>query len=199
MTLEVIIAPKGSLNGVYVAFPISRKNLWRKLKSVGASRDNWEIKPVKTGSEKFGDAVMLCNNLDELSYMGHCINNFNSEDEYYFFFELCESGCAEGQYIDSFITLALNLKNYFRLDGISNAKKLGRYVVKQNFKKSGDDTPEVLATYSKDFLNIGYSTARKYRGKFSNGHFYGCLPSSLRYNGEESEIPAYALIDSLPL
>ena len=196
---EVIIAKQGSKKGAYIAFPTTRKELWNKLKAVGASRNDWELIGVKTGSNVFGDAVMSCRNLDEMSYLGHCFEKFDSEDEYHFFFELCEAGCAEGQSIDAYITLALNLKNYFRLDGVSCIEDLGECVVKEQLKKHGDDIPEILDIYREDFKNIGNSVAQKFHGNFMNGNFYGCFPSNLRYNGEESEIPDYALIDSLPL
>ena len=71
--------------------------------------------------------------------------------------------------------------------------------MKLEVKKSGDDIPKILDIYKEDFTNIGNTVTQRFHGKFMNGNFYGCHPSPLRYNGEESEIPDYALIDSLPL
>lgn len=55
--LEIIITKNKDCGGIYVDFPISRKDLWERLSSVGISKDKWIIRGVKTGSNHFGDIV----------------------------------------------------------------------------------------------------------------------------------------------
>lgn len=77
--LEIIIAKSKDRGGIYVDFPISRKDLWERLSSVGISKDKWIIRGVKTGSNHFGDIVANSKNLDELNYSGYWMSQFTDD------------------------------------------------------------------------------------------------------------------------
>ena len=195
--LETFMVKKGGRSGVYITFPSTRKEIRKRLRSIGIVKNEWETVAVKTGSNVFADAVVACKNLDELNYLGYWMSQF-SEEEYHAFFELCNAGCSEGNSIAGYINVAANIKNYFRLDGIRNETDLGRRMVGEYLRKRGDNVLDVWKAVDEDFEEIGLRYTVEKHGHYFEGNFYGRTDNWERvYNGEDDDIPEDLLIDSI--
>ncbi len=154
MKLETYMVKQGERASVYISFPITRKALRKRLQKIGVVKNDFQIVAVKTGCNNFADAVVACRNLDELNYMGFWMSQF-SKKEYYLFFELCNSGCAEGRSLTDFINLASNIKCFFKLEGISDTRTLGRYIVAEYLRKRGENAPEIIANLHDELEDVG--------------------------------------------
>lgn len=195
--LELIIAQNGETEGVYMHLPITRNAFWKKLNDNGIKKSNWQIVGVKTGDNDFADTILASRNLDELNYLGFFMSQF-SDEEYNFFFELCNANCVEDKTVTCYINLAANIKNHFKIILANTCDKLGLWVL---YKKLGGDKEklkEVLDSMEPDLTEIGLEFLQKHDGRFSNQDFYGKHTHWRRvYTGDIQEIPEHFLLDSI--
>lgn len=195
--LEIIISKNKNCGGIYVDFPISRKELWKRLSSVGISKNKWIIRGVKTGSNHFGDIVANSKSLDELNYLGYWMSQF-ADEEYYYFFHLCEVFKEDINSVAGCINIASNIKNYFMLRKIRNTEFLGRWRVSEYLKNNDANSIAVWESLDKNFEEIGCRYAAEKHGRFFSGDFYGRTENwSQTYNGDIDDIPEHLLVDEI--
>ena len=199
MKLETIISKNKESKFVHVAFPITRKELRKRLSSVGIVDDEWIIRGVKTGSEKFGTVVANSKNFDELNFLGYFFAQLDA-DNYYKFFHLCNVFSEDINSVADCINVASNTDNYFMLRKIRDAEFLGRWCVSEYLKNNDADSLAVWESIGRDFEEIGYRYAAEKHGRFWGGDFYGRTENWFRtYSGNVEDIPEYLLIDRIPI
>lgn len=170
--LETYITQNGKNNGVYIAFPTTRKAIRRAFKKAHIPLDDWKVAALKTGSDAFSKAVFECRNLDELNLLGYWMSQF-SEEEYYDYFDLCDAGCAEGQRIADFINLAANYHNIFCLKDITDEVALGRRCIEMMAKAKPEEADEIREEMAGCEEELGADYAEIHHGHIFENVFYG--------------------------
>lgn len=185
----------GDLVGEWVTFPATQKNISAVLDRLGPG----EIFITDYDISIYGvsDKLSEYENLDELNYLAHVLDNLDGYEE--LVYESALGICDYAADIQGLINLASNLENYCLLGDVHDEEDLGMYWIEES-GCYGDDLSDFAKRYF-DYEEFGRDVAMEETGDFTdNGYIYET--DSLwyeEYDGTRDDIPEeYLVTETIP-
>ena len=179
----------------WVTFPTTQEEVSRLLNRIGYGEliiTDYEIS-IYGVSEKLSEYE----NLDELNYLAHVLDDLDGYDEYVY--ESALGICDYADDIQGLINLASNLENYCLLGDVRDEEDLGMYWIEELGCYS-----EELSDFAKryfDYEAFGSDVAMEENGDFTdNGYIYETDTSWYEeYDGTREDIPEeYIVTETIP-
>lgn len=185
----------GDLVGEWVTFPATQKNISAVLDRIGPG----EIFITDYDISIYGvsDKLSEYENLDELNYLAHVLDDLDDYDE--LVYESALGICDYADDIHGLINLASNLENYCLLGDVHDEEDLGMYWIEE-YGCYGDELSDSAKRYF-DYEAFGRDVAMEEIGDFTdNGYIYETDTSWYEeYDGTREDIPEeYLVMETIP-
>jgi len=186
----------GDLVGEWVTFPATPRKISAVLDRLGPG----EIFITDYDISIYGvsDKLSEYENLDELNYLAHVLDDLDGYDE--LVYESALGICDYADDIQGLINLTFNLENYCLLGDVHDEEDLGMYWIEESGCYGSDDLSDFAKRYF-DYEAFGSDVAMEENGDFTdNGYIYETDTSWYEeYDGTHEDIPEeYLVMETIP-
>lgn len=180
----------------WVAFPTTPDQVSRLLNRMGYG--DLIITDYDISIFGVSDTLSEYENLDELNYLAHVLDNLDGYDE--LVYESALGICDHADDIQGLINLASNLDNYCLLGDVHDEQDLGMYWIEESGCYGPDDLSDFAKRYF-DYEAFGRDVAMEENGDFTdNGYIYETETWWYEvYDGTREDIPEeYLVTETIP-